>query len=126
MHTEKDLEDLHVLSMSTLNLIKVFIRTSTGLIGLLVICRMQQRENTGCSAVGLAQMWLSVEIVWARSRQFQIGEGVYCMECMMLCFSQQDPFLVSEMAERGVEGELTQRLLGVKEQQNGEVTGKNS
>lgn len=40
-------------------------------------------------------------------------------------FSQQDSFLVNEMAECGAEGELPQRRLGVKEQQNGELTGKN-
>lgn len=40
-------------------------------------------------------------------------------------FSQQDFFPVNEMAECGAEGELPQRRLGVKEQQNGELTGKN-
>lgn len=39
-------------------------------------------------------------------------------------FSQQDSLMVNEMAECGAEGELPQRRLGVKEQQNGELTGK--
>lgn len=39
--------------------------------------------------------------------------------------SQQDSSLVNEMAESGAEGDLPQRRLGVKEQQNGELTGKN-
>lgn len=40
-------------------------------------------------------------------------------------FSLQDSLQVNEMAEYGAEGEVTQRRLGVKEQQNGELTGKN-
>lgn len=39
--------------------------------------------------------------------------------------SQQDSLLVNDMAESGAEGELLQRRLGVKEEQNGELTGKN-
>lgn len=38
--------------------------------------------------------------------------------------SQQDVFQMNEMAKRGAEGELVQRRLGVKEQQNGELGGK--
>ncbi|TMS14312.1 Vacuole membrane protein 1 [Larimichthys crocea] len=37
-------------------------------------------------------------------------------------FSQQDSLLVNKMAECGAEGELPQRRLGVKDQQNGELT----
>ncbi|KAE8288011.1 Vacuole membrane protein 1 Transmembrane protein 49 [Larimichthys crocea] len=47
------------------------------------------------------------------------------MKCVMLkacLFSQQDSLLVNKMAECGAEGELPQRRLGVKDQQNGELT----
>ncbi|TKS83643.1 Vacuole membrane protein 1 [Collichthys lucidus] len=47
------------------------------------------------------------------------------MKCMMLkacLLSQQDSLLVNKMAECGAEGELAQRQLGVKDQQNGELT----
>lgn len=38
--------------------------------------------------------------------------------------SRQDAFQMNEMAKCGAEGELLQRRLGVKEQQNGELGGK--
>jgi len=39
-------------------------------------------------------------------------------------FFQQNSFPVNEMAEYEAEGELPRRRLGVKEQQNGDRTGK--
>ena len=51
--------------------------------------------------------------------------GVHDTMLVSHLFSQQVSFLVSQMAECGVKGEVTQRCLGVKEQQNGEMTGKN-
>ena len=58
------------------------------------------------------------------------GRVSFSTECVMLCWrafllSEQDSLLVNKMAESGAEGELPPRRLVVKEQKNGEATGKN-
>lgn len=70
-----------------------------------------------------------MESVWGCSVSSDLMCGVRYGACDAVLkarvLSQQDSSLVNEMAESGAEGDLPQRRLGVKEQQNGELTGKN-
>ncbi len=69
--------------------------------------------------VSLYLFWTSVSDL--RSSVWY-GEHVAVLKA---CLSSQQDFLVNKMAELGAEAELPQRRFSVKEQQNGELTGKN-
>lgn len=64
--------------------------------------------------------------LFGTSSAFRSGEQISMRDAALNArlLSQQDASQMNEMAKCGAEGELLQRRLGVKEQQNGELGGK--
>lgn len=131
LSAQKNEQEMHALPVSAL--IKVLIRSCTGLTGLLALCsclpRVQVCMET-CLRVenirGFSVLLKATLCLFGTSSAFRSGEQISMRDAALNArlLSQQDAFQMNEMAKCGAEGELLQRRLGVKEQQNGELGGK--